>query len=85
MSQAQEEEEGMRQTEEGMTLIEEAASEFGTLQVFKASADYRDKSFAGATLLMRAHTPDAVLSEYRAGGRADHVSLFSARLQPLFP
>ena len=51
----------------GMTLVEEAASEFGTLQVFRVSDDHRNASFAGATVLMRAHTPDAVLSEYRAG------------------
>jgi hypothetical protein len=47
------------------TLVEEAGSEFGTLQVFKVADDHRDASFRGATVLMRAHTPDAVLSEYR--------------------
>jgi len=56
-----------RPQHEGMTLVDEAASEFGTLQVFRVADDHRDASFAGATVLMRAHTPDAVLSEYRAG------------------
>lgn len=50
-----------------MALVEEAASEFGTLQVFRVSDDHRNASFAGATVLMRAHTPDAVLSEFRPG------------------
>lgn len=62
--------------DDGMTLVEERASDFGTLQVFRAADDYRDASFAGATLLMRAHTPDAVLSEYRVGadGSGDEVT-----------
>ena len=50
-----------------MTLLDEADSEFGKLQVFRVDDDHRDRSFAGATVLMRAHTPDAVLSEYRPG------------------
>ena len=52
---------------DGMTLLDEADSEFGKLQVFRVDDDHRDRSFAGATVLMRAHTPDAVLSEYRPG------------------
>ena len=35
--------------------------------MFRVDDDHRDRSFAGATVLMRAHTPDAVLSEYRPG------------------
>ena len=50
-----------------MTRLDEADSEFGKLQVFRVDDDHRDRSFAGATVLMRAHTPDAVLSEYRPG------------------
>ena len=52
---------------DGMTLLDEADSEFGKLQVFRVDDDHRDRSFAGATVLMREHTPDAVLSEYRPG------------------
>lgn len=68
-----------------MTLVDEAASEFGTLQVFKVSDTHRDASFAGATVLMRAHTPDAVLSEYRAGDAPCTGGVFDlfATLPPL--
>ena len=52
----------------GMTLLDEAESEFGKLQVLRVDADAAgaDAPFAGAVVLMREHTPDAVLSEYRA-------------------
>ena len=52
----------------GMTLLDEADSEFGKLQVLRVDADAAgaDAPFAGAVVLMREHTPDAVLSEYRA-------------------
>lgn len=51
----------------GMTLLDEAESEFGKLQVLRVDADATgaDAPFAGAVVLMREHTPDAVLSEYR--------------------
>ena len=51
-----------------MTLLDEADSEFGKLQVLRVDADAAgaDAPFAGAVVLMREHTPDAVLSEYRA-------------------
>ena len=54
----------------GMTLLDEAESEFGKLQVLRVDDDATgaDQAFAGAVVLMREHTPDAVLSEYRAGG-----------------
>ena len=48
----------------GMTLLDEAESEFGKLQVLRVDADATgaDAPFAGAVVLMREHTPDAVLS-----------------------
>ena len=61
----------------GMTLLDEAESEFGKLQVLRVDDDATgaDQAFAGAVVLMREHTPDAVLSEYRAGaGGSDSSS-----------
>jgi hypothetical protein len=66
----------------GMTLLDEAESEFGKLQVLRVDADATgaDAPFAGAVVLMREHTPDAVLSEYRAstpnGADASEYSRF---------
>lgn len=71
----------------GMTLIDEAESEFGKLQVLRVDDDATggDAQFAGATLLMREHTPDAVLSEYRPGSNMFTGGVFDlfAMLPPL--
>jgi hypothetical protein len=71
----------------GMTLVDEADSEFGKLQVLRVDDDAKgsDASFAGATVLMREHTPDAVLSEYRPGDSKAAGGVFDlfAMLPPL--
>jgi hypothetical protein len=71
----------------GMTLLDEADSEFGKLQVLRVDDDARgaDAPFAGATVLMREHTPDAVLSEYRPGDSNAAGGVFDlfAMLPPL--
>ena len=72
----------------GMTLLDSADSAFGTLQVLRVDDDPEnpdDATFAGATILQREHTPDAVLSEYRPGSNAATGGVFDlfAMLPPL--
>ena len=69
----------------GVTLLEEAASEFGTLQVLKYSETHKDRTFAGAVVLQYKHTPDAVLSEYRENDKSLTGGVFDlfAMLPPL--
>ena len=72
----------------GMTLLDAADSAFGTLQVLRVDDDPEnpdDATFAGATILQREHTPDAVLSEYRPGSNAATGGVFDlfAMLPPL--
>ena len=70
---------------DGMTVLDEYPSDFGLLEVMRVDDDHADKTFAGATLLMRASNRNAVLSEYRPGNSPATGGIFDlfAMLPPL--